>query len=209
MRILFLTNNKNTLPLVDWLRRQGETVILFTERITLPKLRQLRPDLALSYNYRFIIADDVIAHLDGEVINLHISYLPYNRGAYPNLWSILEGTPKGVTIHYIDAGTDTGDIIAQKKLLLSNRMSLRESYEQLQAELQRLFMEIYPLRLAWRQMRRAQGEGGTKHTVSDFKQNVEPLISSWDMTGEQLLNSYQAIFGASKQSAPPNASDRP
>ena len=34
----------------------------------------------------------------GKIINLHISFLPFNRGYYPNLWSHQEGTPSGVTI---------------------------------------------------------------------------------------------------------------
>jgi len=34
--------------------------------------------------------------------------------ADPNVWSFIEKTPKGVSIHYLDAGIDTGDIIAQK-----------------------------------------------------------------------------------------------
>lgn len=46
-------------------------------------------------------------------MNLHISYLPWNKGADPNFWSCIDGTPAGVTLHHIDAGVDTGDIIAQ------------------------------------------------------------------------------------------------
>ncbi len=51
-----------------------------------------------------------------NVINTHPSLLPYNRGKYPYYWSIMDGTPFGVTIHRIDNGVDTGRILWQSKI---------------------------------------------------------------------------------------------
>lgn len=51
-----------------------------------------------------------------NVINTHPSYLPYNRGKYPYYWAIVDGTPFGVTIHYVDEGIDTGNILWRKKI---------------------------------------------------------------------------------------------
>lgn len=51
-----------------------------------------------------------------NVINTHPSLLPYNRGKYPYYWSIMDGTPFGVTIHRIDNGVDTGRILWQAKI---------------------------------------------------------------------------------------------
>ena len=48
-------------------------------------------------------------------INLHLSYLPFNRGKNPNVWSIIESTPCGATIHKIDEKIDTGKIYVRKK----------------------------------------------------------------------------------------------
>ena len=39
------------------------------------------------------------------------------QGAHPNFWSFYDNTPSGVTIHLIDAGIDTGDVLYQKKLI--------------------------------------------------------------------------------------------
>lgn len=50
------------------------------------------------------------------VLNLHISYLPWNRGANPNFWSFVENTKKGVTIHEIDEKLDKGKILLRKEL---------------------------------------------------------------------------------------------
>ena len=61
---------------------------------------------------------------------MHISLLPWNRGYHPNIWSFLEDTPKGVTIHYINEGIDTGDIIVQKEIVIDeDKETLKSSYE--------------------------------------------------------------------------------
>lgn len=49
-------------------------------------------------------------------VNLHPSFLPYNRGKHPYYWSIVEGTPAGVSIHYITENIDDGAILCQKKI---------------------------------------------------------------------------------------------
>ena len=51
-----------------------------------------------------------------DILNLHISYLPFNKGAHPNFWSFAENTPSGVTIHKINKKIDSGNIIYQKIL---------------------------------------------------------------------------------------------
>ena len=45
---------------------------------------------------------------------MHNSYLPYNRGKNPYFWTFIEEKPYGVTIHKVDEGIDTGEIISQK-----------------------------------------------------------------------------------------------
>ena len=58
------------------------------------------------------------------------------------MWSFLEDTPKGVTIHYIDEGIDTGDIIVQKEVFIDeDKETLKSSYEILNKEIQALFKE--------------------------------------------------------------------
>jgi len=47
------------------------------------------------------------------VVNFHPSLLPHNRGKHYNFWTIVEGTPFGVTLHFVDEGIDTGDILFQ------------------------------------------------------------------------------------------------
>ena len=80
------------------------------------KLKSLNADIFLFLNFPKILKKNII-NLKGRFINLHLSYLPYNRGKNPNVWSIVENTPAGVTLHEIDKGIDTGKIIFRKKIV--------------------------------------------------------------------------------------------
>lgn len=189
MKVLFLYNNDISLGLYDWLKQTCE-VIRHSEKIDVKTIEALEIDLIISYNYKYKISKEVIEYVKGNVVNLHISYLPWNKGVSPNIWSFLDGTPKGVTIHYIDEEIDTGDIIAQKEVALSMQDTLSDTYEQLHDEIQSLFKEIFVQYESWSTLRFKQSGGGTYHSLSDYKE-ILPLIESWDMKVEDLMKSYE------------------
>lgn len=139
MKILFLTNNKITMSLIEWLKER-EDVIVYSEKLNLLFVESLNPDMIISYNYKYLIKEDVInLH---EIINLHISLLPWNRGADPNLWSFIENSLKGVTIHYIDTGIDTGSVLLQEAVDFDDEVeTLGSSYATLHEKIQQLFKD--------------------------------------------------------------------
>ena len=80
-------------------------------------LEQVKPDLVIVYSMSFLLKSDVLEILKHGFINLHPSYLPYYRGANPDFWQYYNAeSEQGITIHKIDAGEDTGDIILQEKI---------------------------------------------------------------------------------------------
>lgn len=60
-------------------------------------------------------------------LNIHCGITPRYRGVHGAFWAVVEGQPElaGVTIHQIDAGVDTGDIIAQEKIEVDSRDTYR------------------------------------------------------------------------------------
>jgi methionyl-tRNA formyltransferase len=138
------------------------------------------PRLVVSHGYRRILRRDVLDHLPDRVINLHIALLPYNRGADPTLWSVLEDTPAGVTIHYIDEGVDTGDVIAQRAVELTGDDTLATAYARLQDEMVTLFAEQWPAISAGTNERTPQPPGGTAHRVADRAAVEHLLTDGWD-----------------------------
>jgi methionyl-tRNA formyltransferase len=137
-------------------------------------------DFLVSFGYRHLIGPDVLERFPRRAVNLHISYLPWNRGADPNLWSFVDNTPKGVSIHYLDAGIDTGDVIAQKAVEFAAGETLRTSYARLQQEIAQLFAEH------WKQIREGGCEAikqvgtGSFHRAADREKVAHLLSDGWD-----------------------------
>jgi methionyl-tRNA formyltransferase len=71
-------------------------------------------------------------------INPHYGLLPGYRGMNVTEWSIYEGRPVGVTVHLVDAGIDTGDLLMRETIPLApgeTFESLRTKHQQVAAEL--------------------------------------------------------------------------
>ena len=146
-------------------------------------------EFIVSYGYRHIIQKPVIEHLRGRIVNLHVSLLPWNRGADPNLWSFLEDTPKGVTIHYLDEGLDTGDIIAQKELFFDEEYeTLATTYEKLSGAIVELFRQYWPKIMDGQVQRLKQPVSGSSHRLED-KRRFEHLLAEkgWNTPVKEIV----------------------
>lgn len=78
-------------------------------------LRELAPDLILLAGTR-IIKPHIIERARLGCLNAHTGWLPEYRGVNANLWALLEGGRRGVTVHYVDPGVDTGAILFKEEL---------------------------------------------------------------------------------------------
>lgn len=83
-------------------------------------IRKLSPDILISCGFPYIIEKEVIDSTT-FAINVHPTLLPKYRGFQSGPYIIINGENKtGVTIHFMDVGMDTGDIILQKEVNLTN-----------------------------------------------------------------------------------------
>ena len=143
-KILFLGYSLKETKIIDFLKKKNLSITTIgNKKINLKSINKF--DLCLSFGYKRIIERKIINSLKKPIINLHISYLPYNRGLHPNYWSFINNTPKGVTIHEIDEGIDTGKIILQKriKFRLTNKTTFKDTYYKLRNEIENLFIKNY------------------------------------------------------------------
>jgi len=78
-------------------------------------LRELQPDLTVVAAYGEILRSNVLEIARYGNINVHASLLPKYRGAAPISAALLAGEPQtGVTIMLMDAGIDSGPVLAQR-----------------------------------------------------------------------------------------------
>lgn len=173
-KIAFLGYDSSQTSLVEEIRHLGFDVEIHKE--PLDDLASF--DRVVSFGYRHILKPEVLATARNPAVNLHIAYLPYNRGAHPNFWSWIDGTPSGVTIHEIDAGIDTGPIIERRKLAIDPAgLTFRDTYEILFENMEAVFLECAADILTGRYQATPQSGRGTYHRVADLPK----WMTSWDM----------------------------
>ena len=178
MNVLFLGPADS--PVLDFLKSTETGVVQTTDPLDAAFFNRDPVDFLVSHGYRHIIKPYVLDRFPRRAVNLHISYLPWNRGADPNLWSVIENTPKGVSIHYLDAGIDTGDLIAQTAVEFAAGETLRTSYARLQEEISQLFAA------GWSRIRDGSCDAakqvgtGSFHRSFDREKVVHLLTAGWD-----------------------------
>ncbi len=87
----------------------------------LARIRAWRPDIGVVVAYGQILRPELLAVPPLGFINMHTSLLPKYRGAAPIQWAVANGERKtGVTIMQMDAGMDTGDILAWHEVAIGD-----------------------------------------------------------------------------------------
>ena len=163
--VLFLGYDEQQTTIIKASRDQGIDV----HHATSLACSHIETDLVISFGLREIISPRAIQDCPAPILNIHISYLPYNRGAHPNFWSWYDETPVGVTIHRIDSGLDTGPVVFQRLVDIDDsEATFRESHQTLIAEAESLLLDNLESLIegGWQEHR--QTVGGTYHKKSEL-----------------------------------------
>jgi methionyl-tRNA formyltransferase len=114
--------------------------LLQTNRLKRPEainwVRQLAPDLLVLAFVTSFVPTEMIDCVRHGGINYHPSLLPKYRGGSAINWAVINGEQEtGVTIHFIDEGVDTGPIVLQEKVAITDDDTVKSLY----------FGKLYPL----------------------------------------------------------------
>lgn len=185
MKVLLLSPYGSAI--VKTLRDAGDSV----EHSTGPLLPMLMPevDWIVMFGWRSILTKPVLLGYPNRIINIHGSFLPYNRGAYPNLFSWVDDTPKGATIHYVDEGIDTGRIIVRQDVSFfhTKNVTLKTSYDVIRLECEKLFERSWPrIRMGDVQGMAQEPKLGSYHTKKDAEPIIAKLSKGWDTPVDEL-----------------------
>jgi methionyl-tRNA formyltransferase len=163
-------------------------------------LRKLEPDLFISMYFGRLFSPDLLAVPKLGCINMHPSLLPVGRGQGPSTWPIVNGDAEtGQTIHYLDEGIDSGDIIAIRALPIApddTSATLGAKLADLGYE---LFVETWPLISAGTAPRIPQDDSLATYTVA--ARPVHAVID-WTKTAVEFSNhvrGFTAGYGARTQ----------
>lgn len=93
-------------------------------------INSLEADIIVVVAYGFIVPKNILEAKKYGCLNIHPSKLPKHRGASPLQRTIINGdSDTAVCIMQMDEGLDTGDVILQRDLALSKRVTLKELHD--------------------------------------------------------------------------------
>ena len=176
---LFLGYKEKQTSLINFLKKKNFRIKNYQKIPPLEIFKQ--SDFILSFGFRKIISENIIKKLKKPIFNIHLSYLPFNRGAHPNFWSFIENTPAGVSIHKIDKGIDTGNIILRKKIYFNislNKFStFKKTYNFLFLEAEKLFKKNFNKIYNKKYKKILSNHKGTFH----YKKDLPKWVKNWDI----------------------------
>lgn len=138
-----------------------------------------------------IVPAEVLALATRGVVNTHNSLLPHNRGKHPNFWSLVEGTPYGVTLHLATNKVDSGDILAQQKIPVDWTDTGGTLYARGLDAIIELFKYAWPAIRNGTATRRPQGPGSVAHSACELEDASEIAIDGV-YSARRLLNLLRA-----------------
>ncbi|QQG44090.1 MAG: methionyl-tRNA formyltransferase [Candidatus Roizmanbacteria bacterium] len=102
-------------------RRNIDLEVYQSSQVLFTKMKLIKPDLMIVASFPKIFPKNIIFYPQFGSINVHAGELPKYRGYHPLNWAIIRDEKQiGVTVHYLDEGMDSGDILLQKTIPLSN-----------------------------------------------------------------------------------------
>lgn len=108
------------------------------------QLCALRADYIITVYWAHLLKKEIIDCVAEGTINFHPALLPINRGWYPHVHSLYNGSSTGVTLHEIIEEADAGRIWAQREVVMDEYDTAFTLYNRLQDEIINLFKETWP-----------------------------------------------------------------
>lgn len=137
--LLALAESQN----VPFLKQPKKTSLEYKSFVD--QVRALAPDLIIVHSYSMLLPIEILNIPNFGCINIHAALLPQYRGCNPIQWALLNDEKEtGVTMHYMDADFDTGDIIAQKKVPILEEDTWRDIQQRIGCATDEMLAEEIP-----------------------------------------------------------------
>lgn len=156
------------------------------------KLRHFNPDIIIVAAYGKILPQAVLDLPKFGAINIHPSLLPKWRGPSPIQNAILEGEKEtGITIMLMDAGMDSGDILAQEKMLISDTDTSESLLQNASKQSSVLLLKTLPL---WIEKKIAPKKKDDSKAIFCKIIKKEDGKINWQESAEKIYNKFRAFY---------------
>ncbi|OGH64487.1 MAG: hypothetical protein A2821_03125 [Candidatus Magasanikbacteria bacterium RIFCSPHIGHO2_01_FULL_41_23] len=172
------------LPLIRDTKVRDETIV--------KKIQDIQPDIIFCIGGMQIIPPEVLAVPRLGTLNIHPALLPKYRGRFSTAHAIFNGeTHTGVTIHWMDAGIDSGPIIKQEQFEITSDDTGRSVYDKFTATGTKLFADFLETWLTGKEIVVVpQDESQATYYPKGLPGDGE---IDWSWNGEQIRNWIRAM----------------
>jgi len=155
------------------------------------RIKAMAPDFIFSFYYRNLLKRELLAVPAHGCINLHGSLLPKYRGRVPINWALINGEKEtGVTLHYMTAAPDAGDIIAQEKVAISDCDTAKTLFDKAVAAAHTMLKNVLPQLKNGTAPRIAQDD--LQATVFPGRKPADGEIN-WNKSADEVRNLIRAV----------------
>lgn len=109
----------------------------------LQNVKYHNPDLVVLAGFMKVLPESFVSELSPNLINLHPSLLPAFPGAHAVRDALAAGaSTTGATVHIVDAGVDTGPVLAQREVAIAAGISEADLHEQIKTVERALIVDV-------------------------------------------------------------------
>ena len=186
-RLLSLCNPSVKTSVID-----GDSL---TDDRIVQEVRSLDLHYIICVRLPFLVPEAILDAPRIGVLNLHPAWLPYNRGWHPATWALLDGTPFGATLHFMNEKIDAGDIVHQKRLVPDPHDTADSLYRRAMELEFEAFREAWPSILNCSPARTPQEiTSGTFHRRRDLPASgVQEIVQNEMVRASDFLNKLRGL----------------
>ncbi len=173
---------------IDYLRHSNINSAEF-----LKTLKSYHCDLFVSMSFNQIFKKDIIDMPEKGIINCHAGKLPFYRGRNILNWVLINDEKEfGITVHYVDEGIDTGDILLQNTYPITDKDNYASLLEIAYTECASILHEAINLIIKGEE-RITKQESIHQLGIYCGKRTSGDEIIDWHKTSREIFNFVRAI----------------
>jgi methionyl-tRNA formyltransferase len=175
---------KRKLPVIQGAKLKNQDLI--------KKIKEISPEIIFCIGGTQIIPESILAIPQLGCLNIHPAYLPKYRGRYSTAHAIFNGEKKtGVTLHWMNNGIDSGPIIKQKKILITNIDTALTLYNKFTETGTELFSDFLDKWLSGAKITaKAQNEKKATYYLKGLPNDGK---IDWNWNGKKIYNFIRAM----------------
>lgn len=157
------------------------------------RVQEFNCDIFVSMSFDQIFKKEIIQLTPQKIINCHAGLLPFYRGRNILNWALINDEKEfGITVHYVDEGIDTGDIILQQKNRITDADNYKTLLEKAYVQCAELLYDSLKLILQGKVQRVSQNSIHPLGSYCGQRKKGDEVIN-WNQTSRQIFNFIRAI----------------